>query len=81
MIFWAQNIFKTNIVEKNAACNYMQYLQFSRKLMKSDKKCISEPVSFCKCYRLNQISAYPVVSSEVYVLTRPPDELAGIAGT
>lgn len=48
--------------------------------MKSDKKCISKPVSFCKYYKLNQISAYPAVSSEVCVLTRPPVH-AGIVGT
>lgn len=49
--------------------------------MNSDKKCISEPVPFCKYYKLNQISAYPAVSSEVCVLTRPPDVHAGIVGT
>jgi hypothetical protein len=70
----------SNNVEKNAAHSCIQYLQYSRKLMKSDKKCISEPASFCKYYKLNQISAYPAVSSEVCVLTRPPVH-AGIVGT
>jgi hypothetical protein len=50
------------------------------KKINGDKKCISEPVSFCKYYKLNQISAYPAVSSEVCVLTRPPVH-AGIVGT
>ena len=77
--FGLKTLFK--YVEKNAAYSCIQYLQYSRKLTNSDKKCISEPVSFCKYYKLNQISAYPAVSSEVCVLTRPPDVHAGTVGT
>lgn len=71
---------KTFLKQCREECNCIQYLQYSIKLRKSDKKCISEPVSFCKYYKLNQISAYPAVSSEVCVLTRPPVH-AGIVGT
>jgi hypothetical protein len=80
MLLRAQNIFQTNAVEKNAAHSCIQYLPYSRKLMKSDKKCISEPALLYK-YKLNQISAYLAVSSEVCVLTRLPDVHADIVGT